>query len=101
MLIALFRADVSGAGAMLLPAFNTDPYHMRVSGGIYGMISQGGDPESIYNQFDPPPATLAWSVDPYHYRVSGNGPNGSISGGGDPDSIFNTQPCGVVWQDCM
>lgn len=65
------------------------------------MISQGGDPESIYNQFDPPPATLAWSVDPYHHRVSGNGPNGSISGGGDPDSIFNTQPCGVVWQDCM
>ena len=101
MLIALFHAYVSGAGAMLLPAFSTDPYHMRVSGGIYGMISQGGDPESIYNQFDPPPATLAWSVDPYHYRVSGNGPNGSISGGGDPDSIFNTQPCGVVWEDCM
>ena len=35
---------------MLLPAFSTDPYHMRISGGIYGMVSQGGDPDSIFNQ---------------------------------------------------
>ena len=121
---------------MLLPAFSTDPYHMRISGGIYGMVSQGGDPDSIFNQvtgsspprpklrrsvtaparrataqsqgvcrctpprgraparrswlgaapaqssadetlraplqslpqFDPPPATLAFSNDPYHMR---------------------------------
>ena len=39
---------------MLLPAFSTDPYHMRISGGIYGMVSQGGDPDSIFNQVTGP-----------------------------------------------
>jgi len=61
---------------------------------------QGGDPESIFNQFAPPPGTLAFSTNPYKPRVSG-GANGAVAGGGDADSIFNTQPCGVVWEDCM
>jgi hypothetical protein len=85
---------------MLLPAFSTDPYHHRLSGGIYGAVAQGGDPDSVFNQFDPPPATLQWSVDPYKHRLTG-GPLGAVAGGGDPESIFNIQPCGLTWEECM
>ena len=95
----------AGAGSPMLvldgSRLGSDPYAMRVSGLPYAaMTSQGGDPDSVFNKFDPLPASLVWSVDPYHHRLSG-GPLGAVAGGGDPDSIFNTQPCGVTWQECM
>mmetsp|Transcript_10947 Transcript_10947/g.21232 ORF Transcript_10947/g.21232 Transcript_10947/m.21232 type:complete len:83 (-) Transcript_10947:158-406(-) len=54
--------------------WNHDPYYYRMDGAP-------GDPESIFNQFEPAPPTLVFSTDPYNYRMPGPP--------GDPESIYN------------